>query len=221
MAGLVLLVIAAGPIPQPGAGLAGTSGAVQTSALVQEGVALLKANRVADAAERFAEAARQDPRSAEARYYLGIVREQQRDLAGAEAEYRQAVALAPLAAAHDRLGFVLGQRGKTEDAIAEFERAVAIDPNLADAQYHLGATRWWTKRPDLARAPLEAAVRLAPAHADARYYLGVTLRLLGNLDEALARLQEAIRLNPRLAPAHAYLGVVLRETGDLDGAVAA
>ena len=36
-----------------------------------------------------------------------------------------------LAAAHDRLGFVLGQRGKTDDAIAEFERAVAIDPDLA------------------------------------------------------------------------------------------
>src|SRR4051812_17104042 len=56
------------------------------------------------------------------------------------------------AAAHDRLGYVLGLQGRTEDAIAEFERAVALQPNLADAQYHLGATRWWTKQIDAARA---------------------------------------------------------------------
>ena len=148
--------------------------------LVEAGLELLKSNRLAEAASRFAEAARRDPTLAEAPYYLGVVRERQRDLAGAESAYRRAVALSPMAAAHDRLGFVLGQRGMTDAAIAEFERAVAIDPALADAQYHLGATLWWTKRPDLARAPLEAAVRLAPTHAEAHYYLGLTLRLLGD-----------------------------------------
>src|SRR3954469_753037 len=105
MAGLVLLVMAAGPVPQPAEGVAPPSRTAQASALVQAGVELLKANRVAEAAERFTEAVRQDPPLAEAHYYLGMVREQQRDLPGAETEYRQAITLSPLAEAHDRLGF--------------------------------------------------------------------------------------------------------------------
>ena len=145
---------------------------------------------------------------ADAHYYLGIVREQERDLVRPpRASTGRAIALSPMAAAHDRLGFVLGQRGMTDAAIAEFERAVALDPTLVEAQYHLGATRWWTKRPDLARPPLEAAVRLAPAHAEAHYYLGLTLRLLGDLDGALARPAPGHPAQPHGSqPAHVVSG---------------
>src|SRR5438105_3434741 len=59
---------------------------------------------------------------------------------------QQAVAAYPESArAHDQLGFVLGLQGSTDEAIAEFRRAIALQPALADAQYHLGATLWWTK----------------------------------------------------------------------------
>ena len=77
--------------------------------------------------------------------------------------------------------------GATDDAIAEFERAVALDPRLVDAQYHLGATLWWTKQIDAPRRALERAVALRPAHAEARYYLGLTKRQQGDLTGAIDR----------------------------------
>src|SRR5215203_3610607 len=143
MAGLLLLLMTAGAMPQTGASPAPSRAAV----LMQAGRESLKANRIEEAGARFAEAAQQDPTLPDAHYYLGVVREQQRDLPGAAAEYRRALSLSPLPTAHDRLGFVLGQQGQTDAAIAEFERAIALDPTLADAQYHLGATRWWIKQP--------------------------------------------------------------------------
>ena len=89
-------------------------------------------------------------------------------------------------------------------------------PTLFDAQYHLGATRWWTKDLDGALPALEAAVRLQPGHAEARYYLGLTMKQRGDLAGAIAGLREAVRLAPGLAPAQMQLGIALQEAGDVD-----
>src|SRR5262245_23475159 len=78
-------------------------------------------------------------------YLRGVEYEARRDLDQAVRSYQEALRLDPhLAAAHDRLGFVYGLSGRTADALAEFERARTIDPAFFDAQYHLGATLWWT-----------------------------------------------------------------------------
>ena len=45
-----------------------------------------------------------------------------------------------MAEAHDRLGFTLGLQGHADQASESFERAVALNPGLFDAQYHLGVT---------------------------------------------------------------------------------
>ena len=103
-----------------------------------------------------------------------------------------------MARAHDRLGFVLGQGGATDAAIAEFRRAVTLDPRLADAQYHLGATLWWTKQIDDARRALERAVALRPDHAESRYYLGLTKRQQGDLAAAITDLRRTVALDPQL-----------------------
>ena len=195
----VVLAAPADSAQQPPAAHRKTTKAAATPAeqLVAEGVALLKAQRIDDAAARFDDAAHRDPSLATAHYYLGTVYEQRKDPAAAEREYRRTIELAPsMAAAHDRLGFVLGQQGHTDDAIASFERATTLDPTLSDAQYHLGATRWWINQAQLARPALEAAVRLDPQKAEARYYLGLTLRQLGDLDGAIAQLRE-IRVSRR------------------------
>jgi len=126
-----------------------------------------------------------------------------------------------MAEAHDRLGFVLGQLGRTDEALDEFRRAVEANPKLFDAQYHLGATLWWTKDPAGAVVALRSALALRPTHAEARYYLGAALRQTGELEPAVAALREAVRLNPRIVVAQQTLGVALQELGDAAGAVAA
>jgi tetratricopeptide (TPR) repeat protein len=103
----------------------------------------------------------------------GLVREREKDFPAAAAAYTEAIEYAPrLAEAHDRLGFVLGQQGRTQEALLQFEQAVHLNPALFDAQYHLGATRWWTRDFAGALLALQAAVTLRPDPQEARYYLG-------------------------------------------------
>src|SRR5688572_30044749 len=78
-------------------------------------------------------------------FVLGTRLEAQRQLEKAARAYEEAIHLDPrMAAAHDRLGFVYGLLGRTAEAVARFELAREIDPDLFDAHYHLGATLWWT-----------------------------------------------------------------------------
>lgn len=59
-------------------------------------------------------------------------------LAQAEAAYRQALELAPnIATTHTSLGLVLARQGRLEDALAELERAVALDATDGVAYGHL------------------------------------------------------------------------------------
>ena len=118
-----------------------------------------------------------DAASAEAHFLMGLLCERLKDFTAAATAYATAIGYAPrMAQARDRLGFVLGQQGKTAEALRQFEEAIHVDPTLFDAQYHLGATRWWTRDFAGALPALEAAVRLRPEHAEARYYLGLTLQ---------------------------------------------
>ena len=90
-----------------------------------------------------------DRAAAQREYIHGTELEARKQLDEAALAYQQAIRTDPhLAVAHDRLGFVYGLQGRTADAVAQFERARQIDPGLFDAQYHLGATLWWTGEPD-------------------------------------------------------------------------
>ena len=111
-------------------------------------------------------------------------------------------------------------KGKIAEAIAQFERAVQLRPDLFDAQYHLGATRWYAQDFERALPALQAAVTLRPNHAEAHYYLGLTLKHRGQLGAAIDQLCEASRLNPGIAVVQMRLGAALQEAGDLDGAIA-
>ena len=99
----------------------------------------------------------------------GVELERQRNWSGAAAAFEAALEHAPdMARACDRLGFALGQLGRTAEAISRFRQAAAMSPTLVDAHYHLGATLWWTRDAEGALAPLQRAVALDPKHAEAQ-----------------------------------------------------
>ena len=83
----------------------------------------------------------QKENSASDYFDLGSLLYEKKDFIGAEAAYRQSIALNPNDyAAHNNLGNTLKGQGKLEDAIAAYKTAIRIDPNDALAHFNLGLT---------------------------------------------------------------------------------
>lgn len=136
---------------------------------------------------------------------------------------------------HHALARWLHGRGRLEEAVAAWDRAIALQPDFADAaharssareelaQAHLerGIAHMVAGRSDEARSAFEDALRARPGFAAAHFNLGVALLRLGRPDEAFAEHRAATRADPGLAEAHASLGGFLHGTGAADEAVAA
>ncbi|HEV8701662.1 MAG TPA: tetratricopeptide repeat protein [Candidatus Polarisedimenticolia bacterium] len=131
--------------------------------------ALNAAARTSEAAEQFREAYRIDPDLPEAHRGLGEVALSRGDLETAEREFRLAAgARVPSARAANFLGYVLTRTERYSEAVVQYEKAIAIQPDLADAHASLGLL-YAARAGDRARAieHLRTSLRLDPAQARA------------------------------------------------------
>jgi tetratricopeptide (TPR) repeat protein len=78
-----------------------------------------------------------------------------------------------VAEAHNRQGTALLLQHKPTEAMACFERALALKPDYAQAHYHLGIALMQTNRLDDAAARHERALAIDPDYAEAHVGLGV------------------------------------------------
>jgi protein O-mannosyl-transferase len=122
--------------------------------------------------------------------------------------------------AHFNLGAALAAQGRSDEAVAEYQEALAIAPNDAEAHSNLGNALAGQGRIDDAITHYETALKLKPAYAEAHSNLGVALARLGRLDEATRHYQRAIDLDPDYAEAHCNLGNALARQARLDEAIA-
>ncbi len=76
-----------------------------------------------------------------------------------------------LAQGHDQLGVALGMQRQDREAVAELERAVALDPRSASAHYHLALGYAQTQRLADACLELERSLQLKPDNEEARTLL--------------------------------------------------
>lgn len=90
--------------------------------------------------------------------------------------------------------FVLGELALREQdyttAISRFSKAIADDPNFADAKIELGRSLISTHQPADAIAPLESAVKLQPQNPSAHYLLAMAYRGAGRAQDAEKQLAE-------------------------------
>ncbi|MCO5168131.1 MAG: tetratricopeptide repeat protein [Planctomycetes bacterium] len=142
------------------------------------------------------------------------------DVEGALADLDRAIDLAPGAGALVNRGVLRARRGRHEEALQDYARALELDPAMAHAYMNRGSL--FIDRGELSRAQadLERAVALDPRLATGWFNLGVVRQAQGQDDAAIHDLTRAIELRPDLARAWSGRGLSRHRAGQLDGAAA-
>ena len=135
-------------------------------------------------------------------------------------EYAQrAVRVAPSAETHRNLGIALTRADRILDAIAEFDLALQLKPDLADAHYNLGIALMRLGRLPEAMDQWQRALRIQPDYVEAHYNIGVALMRLGRMPEAIEHWEQALRIQPDYAEVHYNLGLALVKLGRVPEAI--
>jgi tetratricopeptide (TPR) repeat protein len=113
----------------------------------------------------------------------------------------------------------LTRQGKTDDAIAEWKRALDLSPEDDRANSNLALLLVAAGRFDEAVPHFETTLRVNPAYPDGHSNLGVALAGTGNSEDAIREFEKALEINPSSAEAHNDLGRALEAKGDLDKAI--
>jgi hypothetical protein len=95
---------------------------------------------------------------------------------------------------------LLSDRGERDEAIKEYERAVALRPIDYSLWFELGRARDQANDVEGAVAAFRESVGLAPFYANPHWQLGNTLFRAGRRDEAFAELRRAAISKPQLLP---------------------
>jgi Flp pilus assembly protein TadD len=122
--------------------------------------------------------------------------------------------------AHFNLGAALQQKGKIEEAVSHFRRALQINPRSYLAHTNLGAALQELGQSEQAISHYRRALRINPDYFNARYNLGNLLLREGGIEEAISHFREALRSQPDDAGAHNSLGSALGMQGKLAEAAA-
>ncbi len=117
----------------------------------------------------------------------------------------------PLASAerYGRRGQALLKDGKTTEAIAQFERALALEPHNAGLHNHRGVALERAGKRDQAEPAFREALRLKPDHVEAQANLGDLLRRTGRPAEAEALYLKTMMAVPNSTDLCNNLGIVL------------
>jgi len=114
---------------------------------------------------------------------------------------------------HYRLGVIREAERKPAEAMAEYARALELDPTLGKAEVNLGTLLARSGRLAEARARLERGVALDPQSAIGLANLGQVHQLEGRAEEALALYRRAIAVDPGYPTPRRAAARLLQELG--------
>jgi tetratricopeptide (TPR) repeat protein len=145
-------------------------------------------------------------------------------LTAAETAVTKALSLAPShPVAHWVLGLVQTFTNRAAQGIAECERALALDRNLAAAHANIGVAKFYLGRGGETEAHMEQALRLSPRDTYVyvwALFVGLAKFWQGADAEAIVWLRRSLEANRSYPIAHFCLAAALALVGELDEAPA-
>jgi len=180
------------------------------------GIALLQANRVAEAIAALREAATLAPSAVEVLCNLGSALLAQGDAAAATATLERAATLAPAhPAVLNGLGNARRASGDESGARDAYRAATAAAPDHAGIRCNLAASELALGDPVAAEASARAAQSLDARHPEAWLLLGHALAAQRRLQEAAHAYESGAHLHPADARFPYHAGLVAEQAGHL------
>jgi predicted O-linked N-acetylglucosamine transferase (SPINDLY family) len=184
-------------------------------------LALHQAGRLGEAEPLYRQVLEAQPRHFDSLQLLGVIHYQRGEHQAALRQLDAALKINPkVAAVHNNRGNALKDMGRSNEALASYERAIALKADYPDAFYNHGNVLRALGRSADAVASYDQAIALRPDYAEALSNRGSALRELGRFDEALASLEHATALKPDYAEAWYNRANALNELKRFDEALA-
>ncbi|HWW98950.1 MAG TPA: tetratricopeptide repeat protein [Edaphobacter sp.] len=189
---------------------------------VNLGYVLVEQHKLDEAFSEFRRATEIAPKSAYARYFVGVGFEDDYKPDQAAAEYRAAIRLDPrYAAPYDGLAHLSLMQNKLDDAMVELQRALQLDPDLPFTHFLLGYVFRNQYKFDEAMQEFKTAIKLDPKYSEAHVGIGQLMHSRGDPDAPVeAEYRTAMQLSPRAASPHVSMGDLLRDSEKYDEALA-
>ena len=124
------------------------------------------------------------------------------------------------ARAYVRRGNAKDDMGDYKGAIADYDRAIKINPQYAKAYNNRGCAKDDTGDLRGAIADYDRAIEINPQYAKAYYNRGCAKSDMGDHEGAIADYDQAIKINPQYAKAYNNRGNAKSNMGDYEGAIA-
>jgi tetratricopeptide (TPR) repeat protein len=121
--------------------------------------------------------------------------------------------------AHNNLAFDLLARGRTDEAVAEYEEAIRIEPTALEPRQNLGAHLLESGRPEEAIPHFEAVLKVRPDYPTASFAMGKALASLGRPEGAIEYFNRTLSIRQDYPEARVHLGMALEASGQTDRAL--
>jgi tetratricopeptide (TPR) repeat protein len=163
----------------------------------QRGLHLERVHRVVEAVTEYRRAIAHDPHLREAHDALGFYYQRHGLLAKAAEEFRVVANLENDFLAHFNLGGVLVDLERYDEALAAFQRCLALEPTDAASHYEIGLIHFVKGEYQAALDWLQLPLRECPEDWEVYHLIGSCQLRLSLFDEALSSFGVALRLAPQ------------------------